>query len=95
MPEILVNPRNESTSAPREAAPRLETLVGKTVALLDISKPGGDIFLDRIAALLTDRHGVARVVRERKPTFSKPAPGAVLERLLAARPDAVIEGLAD
>jgi hypothetical protein len=95
MSEILVNPLNESAGEAREAAPRLSTLVGKTVALLDISKPGGDIFLDRIAALLTERHGVARVVRERKPTFSKPAPAAVMERLLAARPDAVIEGLAD
>ena len=95
MPEILVNPLNEAAGEAREAAPRLATLAGKTVALLDISKPGGDVFLDRIAGLLTERHGVARVLRERKPTFSKPAPAAVMERLLAARPDAVIEGLAD
>jgi hypothetical protein len=95
MPEILVNPMNEAARAKGAPAPRLETLVGKAVALLDISKPGGDVFLDRIAALLAERHGVARVIRERKPAFSKPAPGAVMERLIAARPDAVVEGLAD
>jgi len=95
MPEILINPMNESVRAAGTPAPRLSTLAGKTVALLDISKPGGDVFLDRIAALLTERYGVARVVRERKPAFSKPAPAEVLDRLIAAKPNAVIEGLAD
>ena len=40
-------------------------------------------------------YGVARVERFRKPTFAKPAPQAVMDAMLAARPDAVIEGLAD
>ena len=74
---------------------RLETLAGKTIALLDISKPGGDVFLDRLAALLTQHYGVARVARFKKPTFAKPAPAGVMEALLADHPDAVIEGLAD
>jgi hypothetical protein len=34
-------------------------------------------------------------VRESKPTFAKPAPGEVMERVVAHRPDAVIEALAD
>jgi hypothetical protein len=45
IPEILVNPLNEAASERQTAAPRLATLAGKTVALLDISKPGGDVFL--------------------------------------------------
>ena len=68
-------------------------LKGKTVALLDISKPGGSVFLDRVEQLLKERHGVAVVVREMKPTFAKPAPAAILERIRGA--DAVIEALAD
>ena len=88
----LVNPCDERrlSSTP---APRLQTLHGKTVGLLDISKPGGSIFLDRLGRLLTERHGVARVVRVTKPTFTKPAPEAMLEQLRTV--DAVVEALAD
>ena len=95
MPTILVNPMNESVREPAAAAPRLETLAGKTVGLLDISKQGGDVFLDRLAALLAGRFGVARLVRFKKPTFAKPAPPGLMEGLLAAHPDAVLEALAD
>ena len=95
MPTVLVNPMNEAVSAKREPAPRLDTLAGKTIALLDISKPGGSTFLDALGRLLAVRYGVAQVVRAMKPTFTKPAPDTVIEQLLAARPDAVIEGLAD
>ena len=91
----LVNPRREQNGAPANKAARLGTLAGKTIALLDISKPGGDVFLNRIEALLLERHHVARVIRERKPTFAKLAPAALMDRLRAAKPDAVIEGLAD
>ena len=92
---ILVNPMRESAPEPAVAAPRLRTLAGKTLALLDISKPGGSIFLDRLAALLTEREGVAAVHRFQKPTFAKPVPPPVLEALVAAHPDGVIEALAD
>jgi hypothetical protein len=74
-------------------APRLDSLNGKTIALLDISKPGGSIFLDRIEHLLKVRYAVAKVIRDQKPTYTKPAPAVVLERLRTA--DAIIEGLAD
>ncbi len=66
---------------------------GKTIALLDISKPGGSVFLDRIEARLRAQYGVAGVIREMKPTFAKPAPAEVLEKIRGA--DAVIEALAD
>jgi hypothetical protein len=87
----LVNPCNERklTGTP---APRLQTLSGKTIALLDISKPGGSIFLDRLQALLVENHG-ANVIRLMKPTFTKPAPDEVIEKLRGV--DAVVEGLAD
>ena len=93
MPTVIVNPMNESQQANVSAAPRLKTLAGKTIGLLDISKPGGSIFLDRIERLLKERYGVARVVRAAKPTFTKRAPGEVIEKLRGV--DAVIEALAD
>ncbi len=95
MPTILINPFDESQREKREAAPRLESLAGKTIGLLDISKPGGNFFLDHLAHLLKERFGVAQVIREMKPTFTKPAPDDVIERLRRAQCHAVIEALAD
>lgn len=95
MPITLVNPMDESVRQERTAATKLDTLSGKTVGLLDISKPGGSVFLDRLESLLRERYGVASVIRAMKPTFTKPAPEAVIEQLLQARCDAVIEALAD
>ncbi len=95
MPITLVNPLNETVREQRKVAPKLATLTGKTLGLLDISKPGGSAFLDRLESLLRERFGVANVVRAMKPTFTKPAPEAVIDQLLAARCDAVIEALAD
>lgn len=89
----LVNPMNETARGAAKPAPRVTGLKGKTVALLDISKPGGSVFLDRVELLLKQRHGVSAVIREMKPTFAKPAPAAVLEKIRGA--DAVIEALAD
>ncbi len=90
---ILVNPLDERALEPRLPAPRLDGLEGKTLALLDISKPRGSELLDRLEHLLKERYGVSRIVRETKPTYTKPAPGALLERL--AFVDGVIEALAD
>ena len=89
----LVNPMDERASAPRSGAPRLKSLEGKRLALLDISKPGGSVFLDRIEQILRGEHGVAEVVRVSKPTYTKPAPTEVLEGLRFV--DGVIEALAD
>jgi hypothetical protein len=63
-----------------------------TIALLDIRKPRGDVFLDELESVLRSR-GID-VLRTAKPTFTKPAP-ADLRREIAARCDAVIEALAD
>ena len=89
----LVNPLDERAEQAGAPAPRLDGLEGSTLALLDISKPGGSHFLDRLEELLTSRYGVARVVRETKPTYTKPAPASLLDRI--AFVDGVIEALAD
>ena len=88
----LVNPCNERKPIAAVAA-RLQTLSGKAIVLLDISKPGGSVFLDRLERLLLERYAVVRVTRETKPTFTKPAPEPLLEKIRNA--DAVIEALAD
>ena len=88
----LLDPTGERRAVERAAASRLPALTGRTVAVLDISKPRGDVFLDRIAALLTARGATVR--RYAKPTFTKPAP-ADLRHRIAEECDGVIEGLAD
>jgi hypothetical protein len=93
MPTILVNPFDERPRLQAQAAPRLDTLEGKTIGLLDISKPGGSLFLDHLEGLLKGRFKVAAVVRRMKPTFTKPAPEAVIQELTGCH--AVIEALAD
>ena len=92
MTRVLLDPTSERSPVRRERLPRLDTLDGKTVGLLDISKPRGDIFLNRLQVALEKRG--ARVERFSKPTFTKPAP-ADLRHDIATRCDAVIEALAD
>jgi hypothetical protein len=90
--EVLLDPTNETRPARRERLPRLDTLSGKTVGLLDISKARGNLFLDRLEERL--RGEGAEVLRFRKPTFTKPAP-IDLRQEIATSCDAVIEALAD
>ena len=89
---VILDPPAEDIRVQRERRPRPESLAGLTVGLLDISKPRGDIFLDRLEERL-DSFG-AHVERYAKPTFTKPAP-VDLRREIAATCDAVIEALAD
>jgi hypothetical protein len=89
----LIDPRREFSREDAAPAPRLSSLAGKNIALLDISKPGGAIFLDRLEQLLKDRYHVGSVLRVSKPTFAKPAPAGILDQIRQA--DAVVEGLAD
>lgn len=86
----ILDPTAERDPAGRPLAKRTGT--PGTVALLDINKPRGDVFLDEVEALLRDRGVTVR--RETKPTFTKPAP-ADLRREIAEHCDAVIEALAD
>ncbi len=88
----LLDPTGESSPVERTRAPRRHQLQGTTLGLLDISKPRGDVFLDRLESLLRGRG--AEVARYRKPTFAKNAPEALQERI-RQECDAVIEALAD
>jgi hypothetical protein len=91
-PRVLLDPTNEQAPAKREVNARPASLDGMTVGLLDISKPRGNIFLDRLEQLLVDRG--LQVKRYRKPTFTKPAP-ADLRYEISQECQVVIEALAD
>ena len=88
----VLDPTSERNIVDRERLARPTSLSGLTVGLLDISKPRGDVFLDRIEERLT---GIgANVKRYRKPTFTKPAP-VDLRHQIATECQVVIEALAD
>jgi hypothetical protein len=93
MPIKLINQMSETPVKVSARPARLASLHGKTVGLLDISKPGSGLFLDRLERLLRDRYHVASIVRTMKPTFARPAPPGIIEQLRAV--DAVVEALAD
>ena len=92
MARFLLDPTGERTVLEREQLPRPASVQGLTIGLLDISKPRGDVFLDRIEERLGELG--ATVKRYKKPTFTKPAPEELL-RTIAMEADFAIEALAD
>jgi len=92
MTRLLLDPTNERTVLERSLLPRPASIAGKTIGLLDISKPRGDVFLNRLEQRLTELG--AKVSRYRKPTFTKPAP-VDLRHEIATQCELVIEALAD
>jgi hypothetical protein len=89
---ILLDPTAERSPVARARLARPAALDNLVVGLLDISKARGNIFLDRIDALLKEK-GIA-VKRYRKPTYTRVAP-TVLRQQIASECQLVIEGLAD
>jgi hypothetical protein len=92
MTRTILDPTSERSVGTRECVRRPASLSGLTVGLLDISKPRGDVFLDRIEQRLAATGATVR--RYRKPTFTKPAP-VDLRHEIATECEVVIEALAD
>ncbi len=89
----ILDPTDERTPVRRSLAARPEQVTG-TVALLDISKPRGNVLIDRLEERLAARLPGVTFRRYAKPTFTKPAPDA-LRQEIAAEAGFVIEALAD
>lgn len=92
MSTMLLDPTSELQPAARQLNARLTSLAGKTIGLLDISKPRGKEFLDEVETQLSQLG--ATVKRYSKPTFTRVAP-TELSQQISVECDAVIEGLAD
>ena len=88
----LVDPTAENSAAERHRLKPPAALDGLTVALLDISKPRGDVFLDRIEEKLGAKGLTTK--RYRKPTVSKKAPNEIFDSIVDEC-DIVVEALAD
>jgi hypothetical protein len=93
---IVLSPEGKAraSAAAVAALPRFIDLSGKTIGLLDNSKPNADKLGERFAELLKERYGVARVIARRKITAQAGAPKEYLDQL-AAESDFVLSGLGD
>lgn len=89
----LLDPTDERVPVTRSITPRPAEITGR-VAFLDISKPRGNILIDRLETLLAERLPEVSFQRYAKPTFTKPAPDE-LRRQIDAENDFVVEALAD
>ncbi len=90
---VILDPTDERDPIRRELAARPEAIAG-TVALLDISKPRGNVLIDRLEERLRERLPAVTFRRYSKPTFTRPAPDD-LRRRIAEECRFVIEALAD
>jgi hypothetical protein len=89
---VLLDPTSERRPTLRPRLPRPDKIDGQTIGLLDIAKPRGDVFLDRLEERFYER-GIA-VRRYKKPTNARTAP-LLLQQQIATEVNLVIEGLSD
>ena len=89
----ILDPTDERVPVTRQLSPRSASVSGR-VALLDISKPRGNVLLDQLERVLAAQLQGVTLTRYKKPTFSKPAPAALREEIQRDN-DFVIEALAD
>ena len=90
----LYDPTASPVSSTAPLASRVADLNGKVIGMLDISKPKGNMFLDRIAQRIQEQYQPAEIIRRMKPTFARPAPEEARKEL-EQKCDVVIEALAD
>jgi len=93
---IVLSPEGKAKTSAAKIAPvaRFASLQGKTIGVLDNSKPNADKLAERLAELLQERYGVAKVITRRKLTAQQGAPKQYIEEL-AAQTDFVLAGLGD
>ena len=93
MPLQILDPTAEDVAAETTGSNGLTSLQGRTVGLLDNGKIRCRELLDNVEDILRTEHGVAHVIRLKKPDASRPAPAEVVAEMKAA--DAVISAVGD
>ena len=98
MPEgtehLLINPTTEAVIAPFNGAPRLPTLAGTRLGIIDDSKKNADVLLEELAEVLRTRYEITEVKWHRKPSASRPADPAAIRELTESC-DSVIVAVGD
>ena len=89
----ILDPTDERIPVRRSLTPRPEAISG-VVALLNISKPRGEVLIAQLESRLRERLPNVEFRHYAKPTFTKPAP-TDLRQKIAEECGFVIEALAD
>ena len=90
---FILDPTDERVPVARTITPRSGAITGR-VSLLDISKPRGHVLIDQLERQLRSRLPEVTFTRYSKPTFTKPAPDDLRQRIRAEN-DFLVEALAD
>ena len=85
----ILDPTDERVPVTRTITTRPASISGN-VAFLDISKPRGNVLIDRLEELLAQRLPDVTFNRYAKPTFTKPAPEELRQQINAEN-DFVVE----
>jgi hypothetical protein len=88
----LYDPTAEPRAVAARLAPRLATLSGKRIGILDNGKANAGTLMLAVTKILQERYGVGEIVKRDKPVAGPPAP-EVLEAL--AQCDLALVGSAD
>ena len=91
---VLVNPTTEAVVAPFDGAPRLPSLAGTRLGVIDDSKRNADVLLEELVELLCTRYEISEVKWHRKPSASRPADPAAIKELVE-NCDSVIIAIGD
>ena len=91
---LLVNPTTQAIVAPFDGAPRLPSLAGTRLGIIDDSKKNADVLLEELVDLLRTRYEISDVKWHRKPSASKPADPAAIRELVESC-DSVIVAVGD
>lgn len=95
MDSVLFDPVGATAAAQGTLAPRhVKDLEGRTVGLLLNGKDNADHLLDGIGHLLRERYRIGGIVRERKPSASRPVSDDQA-RQMAERCDVVVTAIGD
>jgi hypothetical protein len=91
---IVFDPRGQVAAELASPAPRVASLDGMRLGILDNTKWNAGRLLRKTAALLGERHQFAAVNYYRKESFSKAAEPVLVEKI-AAENDIVLTAIGD
>jgi hypothetical protein len=90
----VYDPRGAVEAEPRPLAPRVKSLAGLRLGVLDNTKWNGRKLLERTVALLQEEGAFAEVRRYQKESFSRNADPALIGRI-ARECEAVVTAIGD
>lgn len=88
----LYDPTAEPRAVDATPAPRLQSLTGKRIGILDNGKANAGTLMLAVARVLQERYGAGEIVKRDKPVAGPPAP-EILEAL--SHCDLALVGSAD